>query len=66
MMNILVNDTATEVPNGATVADLLTLLDKQQHVAVELNMEVVPRRDHAQVVLHAGDAVELVTLVGGG
>jgi len=65
-MNILVNDTATEVPDGTTVADLLRLLDKQQHVAVELNMEVIPRRDHVQVVLESGDAVELVTLVGGG
>jgi thiamine biosynthesis protein ThiS len=65
-MNILVNDTATEVPTGATVADLLQLLDKQQHVAVELNMEVVPRRTHAEVQLTDGDSVELVTLVGGG
>lgn len=65
-MNILVNDTATEVPTGATVADLLQLLDKQQHVAVELNMEVVPRRAHADVRLAEGDSVELVTLVGGG
>jgi thiamine biosynthesis protein ThiS len=29
-------------------------------------MEVVPRREHGDVVLRPGDQVELVTLVGGG
>lgn len=65
-MNIVVNDTATEVPEGTTVAALLEFLDKRQHVAVELNLEVVPRRLHSEVILQDGDAVELVTLVGGG
>jgi thiamine biosynthesis protein ThiS len=65
-MEIHVNDRMTEVPDGTTIADLLCLLDKQQHVAVELNLDVVPRQEHQQVVLRPGDHVELVTLVGGG
>jgi thiamine biosynthesis protein ThiS len=37
-----------------------------QAVAVELNQRVVPKREHAEAVLREGDALELVTLVGGG
>jgi|Marorgknorr_s2lv_3_1036020.scaffolds.fasta_scaffold275438_1 sulfur carrier protein len=65
-MEIQINETPTEVPDGTTIAQLLAQLNKRQHVAVELNMEVVPRREHTDVVLRAGDRVELVTLVGGG
>jgi sulfur carrier protein len=35
-------------------------------VAVEINLEVVPRAQHRETVLNAGDRVEVVTLVGGG
>src|SRR5205085_650257 len=35
-------------------------------LAVEVNLGVVPRAEHAATVLADGDAVEIVTLVGGG
>jgi len=38
----------------------------QPHVAVEVNLEVVPRAEHGEAVLRDGDRVEVVTLVGGG
>lgn len=34
--------------------------------AVEINKRLVPRREHATTVIHEGDSVEVVTLVGGG
>ncbi|MEM1028622.1 MAG: sulfur carrier protein ThiS [Planctomycetota bacterium] len=37
-----------------------------QAVAVELNQDVVPKRQHASTPLKDGDVLELVTLVGGG
>ncbi|MEM9915535.1 MAG: sulfur carrier protein ThiS [Planctomycetota bacterium] len=37
-----------------------------QSVAVELNQDVVPKRQHASTPLKDGDVLELVTLVGGG
>ena len=43
----------------------LIVLD-QPHVAVELNLEVVPRAQHGATVLREGDKLEVVTLVGGG
>lgn len=35
-------------------------------VAVERNRKVVPRKAHSDTTLQPGDAIELVTLVGGG
>ncbi|CAN5490538.1 hypothetical protein BH11PLA2_BH11PLA2_33940 [soil metagenome] len=53
--------------DAATIADLLRLLGKDPgKLAVEVNLNVVPRSEHASTALHDGDAVEIVTLVGGG
>ena len=61
------NGSPREVSERATVADLLTQLNvRAQQVAVEVNRAVVPRDRHAQHVLASNDAVEIVTLVGGG
>jgi sulfur carrier protein len=66
-MRVEVNGQPREVAEGATVAALLEGLKMPQpRVAVELNLELVPRARHAQTVLHDGDRVEVVTLVGGG
>ena len=66
-MNILVNGAPREVPEGTTVAALLTELEMTaRHVAVEVNLELVPRARHAEHALREGDRLEIVTLVGGG
>jgi sulfur carrier protein len=66
-MNIQVNGQAREIAAGSTVANLLGELGvTQPHVAVEVNLEVVPRAEHRDTILSDGDRVEVVTLVGGG
>jgi sulfur carrier protein len=35
-------------------------------IAVEVNMELIPREDHAQHILRDGDELEVVKFVGGG
>jgi sulfur carrier protein len=66
-MQIEVNGNEREVPEGATIAELLRELDVTvPHVAVEVNLEVVPRAKHADTALRPGDRLEVVTLVGGG
>jgi len=55
------------VPEGCTVTTLLELLEvRTKGVAVERNQAVIPRAEHAETVLQAGDRLEVVTLVGGG
>ena len=66
-MKLTVNGEPREVPPTATVADLLLLLDvRAPRVAVEVNRSIVPRAGHAAHRLAEGDAVEIVTFVGGG
>ena len=66
-MEITVNDTTRQVEAGTTVAQLLRELNMQpKYVAVERNLELIPRREHESCILQAGDRLEVVTLVGGG
>ena len=66
-MTIQVNGEAREIADGTSVTELLCELGvTQPHVAVELNLEVVPRAQHGGTALRDGDRLEVVTLVGGG
>ena len=66
-MRLQVNGEHRDVPSGCTVAQLLeTLGAPQRGVAVELNLQVMPRSAHESTALADGDRVEVVTLVGGG
>ena len=66
-MKVNVNDQEVELPPGSTVSELLDQLGLGgRRVAVERNLELVPRARHAETVLAAGDRLEVVTLVGGG
>lgn len=67
-MIITLNGEATESRAG-TVADLLADvpgLDGLDGVAVAVNGEVVPRREHAAHRLEDGDVVDIVRAVAGG
>ena len=67
MFKLTVNGEDRELADGTTVADLLAELGLDPRtLAVERNLELVPRGQHAQTQLAAGDRVEVVTLVGGG
>ena len=67
MAHVTVNGSKREIADQTTIAQLLEELElKQQRVAVEVNMEIVPFQDHGQYVLNDGDELEVVTLVGGG
>jgi sulfur carrier protein len=64
---ILVNGEPATVPAGTTVADLLAARGATgKPCAVEINRAIVPRSQHAARALADGDAVEIVSFVGGG
>jgi sulfur carrier protein len=66
-LQIFVNGQPRAVAAGSTVASLLKELEMTaRHVAVEVNLELIPRARHAEHLLQHGDALEVVTLVGGG
>jgi thiazole synthase len=67
MPSITVNAESRSLPDPLTVAGLIQALGKDpSKVAVEVNRAVVPRAEHPARQLRDGDAVEIVTLVGGG
>lgn len=67
MLTIEVNGEAREVPEGASVADLLALLRlAAPKVAVERNLEIVPRSAWTTTRLTPGDRLEVVHFIGGG
>ena len=65
-MQIFVNGQPQDVAEGLSVAALLERLGLAgKYVAVEANLELVPRQQHGQRHLAQGDRLEIVTLVGG-
>lgn len=55
---------ATEQHTIAMLVDEMALAGKRY--AVEVNEEIVPRSEHADYQLQAGDQVEVVVAIGGG
>lgn len=67
MITITLNGDDREIPGDLTLAALLEQLEvNRQQVAVEVNSELVPREQHRDCQIRAGDRLEIVTLVGGG
>lgn len=67
MITIQFNGQTIEVPANCTISQLLESVEmRTQLVAVEVNLDIVPRMQHSTHLLSPGDVVEVVTLVGGG
>ena len=66
-MQVIVNGDGTEVPEAATVLELLEQLGlAAETVVVQRNDDIVERDRFGATPLAAGDTVEVVRLVGGG
>jgi thiamine biosynthesis protein ThiS len=67
LLVLTVNGETMQVAAGATLADLIAQLDLDtRKVAVERNLEIVPRSIYGAVRLTAGDRLEIVHFIGGG
>lgn len=66
-MNITVNGRKVCLDYPSTVSDLIDRFEiADRPCAVEVNRDLVPKKQHISHALHDGDQVEIVTLVGGG
>lgn len=66
-LGIRVNGEHRRVPGGISVAEMVNGLGLDPvRVAVERNLEVMPRSSLAQVPVEEGDDYEIVHFVGGG
>ncbi|MCA0201275.1 MAG: sulfur carrier protein ThiS [Proteobacteria bacterium] len=66
-MNITLNGDARAIPDGLSVEGLLAHLGIQsKKVAVERNLEIVPKSAFAATQIADGDRMEIVHFIGGG
>lgn len=67
MIMITLNGDPRRVAPGTTIAALATEIGlNAAKIAVERNLEIVPRSTLAEVWLEEGDVLEIVHFVGGG
>ncbi len=66
-IQIQVNGELRGCAAGASVSDLLRQLEiATERVAVELNLEILDRKDFGERRLQDGDRVEILSFIGGG
>jgi len=66
-MTLTINGESRDFPDGISLAALVAQLGmKTDLVAVELNLEIVPRPQWDSILLKNGDKLEIVHFVGGG
>ncbi len=66
-MNIVLNGESQQVPDNITAAQLVETLGLTgTRLAMEVNMEIVPRSTFQEFVIHPDDRVEIVRAIGGG
>jgi len=64
---IVVNGEQRQAKPGDTVTDLLHMLGLENgRVAIERNLQILPRAQWAETRIAAGDRYEIVQFVGGG
>ncbi len=66
-MRIIINGETKEIANELNLARLLeTLALPNERIAVELNREVVRKKDWENIFIKDADKIEIVHFVGGG
>ena len=66
-MQIFLNgETRTVAPGTSVEALVLTLAGDPRGIAIERNLEIVPKAEHSSTLLEDGDRLEIVQFVGGG
>jgi thiamine biosynthesis protein ThiS len=66
-VNITLNGDARAIPDGLTVDGLLRHLGlESKKIAVERNLEIVPKSAFRNTAVSDGDRLEIVHFIGGG
>lgn len=65
-MRVTLNQTPHELPDGSTLADAVALLQPSGPYAAAVNLQFVPKTQHATTPLADGDQIEIIAPVTGG
>ena len=65
-MQVTINGETTSLSDILTVENLVTQLDLNGRLAVEINQQIVPRSEFGSYQINEGDIIEIVHAIGGG
>ncbi len=66
-MQIFLNGESHQIDDGTSIEALVaSLADDPRGIAIERNLEIVPKAEHGSTFLQDGDRLEVVQFVGGG
>jgi sulfur carrier protein len=66
-MIVKINGDPREIPDGLTVSTLLDFLEmRNDRVAIEYNLNILPRAKWSETEVQPNDSFEIVHFVGGG
>lgn len=66
-VSVTINGEEQSLTEGLSLADLLLTLNiTKGKVAIERNLEIVPRSLYGETVVEEGDRLEIVHFIGGG
>jgi sulfur carrier protein len=65
-MEVHINQHVQQLPDGATLADAIAVLQARPPFAVAVNLQFVPRASYSRHLLQDGDHIEIVAPITGG
>jgi sulfur carrier protein len=65
-MRVTINQQPHTLPDGSTLADAVALLAPAGPYAAAVNLQFVPKTQHAATALADGDQIEIIAPVTGG
>jgi len=65
-MNVVINQTRHTLPEGATLADAIELLQARAPFAAAVNLQFVPQTRYSQTRLQNDDRIDIIAPVTGG
>jgi len=67
IMKIQLNGEKKNISAGTTIRSLLEQVNlNQEHLVVEVNLEIIPKENFSSHILKENDRVELIHFMGGG
>jgi sulfur carrier protein len=65
-MRVVVNQVEYELPTQSMITDALALIQAKPPYAVAVNLQFVPKQQHANFPLNENDQIEVIAPVTGG
>tara|TARA_Y100001933_G_scaffold223272_1_gene234738 strand:- start:133 stop:333 length:201 start_codon:yes stop_codon:yes gene_type:complete len=66
-MRISINKELISLPDNITVSKMLEKLEiEKKFIAVEINLNIIPKSDYDSHIVRENDSVEIIQAVGGG